>query len=348
MYKPLISYSDSLVKNLVEIEHYKTIINGVDLSYGAKSKLGNMTKTLNLFYFAKYIGKELTLKEAEKISKGAVINLQEDSERIVIWNVKNILEFKFSSLADSYSDFDSSILRQINKTIVNKWKGTNEARFRSLQDNVDEKWDNFVKYHDRSIQNSQVEAEVVELAEWNSYNKPIVSEVIRVGIICLRLIEIAPFIAGNIITNFVTLDYLLYKLGYSNKIYFSTLKFLQQNQEALAFAFENYTKSKNTTTFLETFVSELKKELIRIRESIDEFVKEDEKSRKQPFLDLNKRQLKVLKYLQTVPTIKREDYCHMMDVSTMTAFRDLKDLLRKKLIKTDGQGRGTKYRLATM
>jgi hypothetical protein len=31
----------------------------------------------------------------------------------------------------------------------------------------------------------------------------------------------------------------------------------------------------------------------------------------------------------------------------MTAFRDLKDLVRKKLIKLDGKGRGTKYKLAS-
>ena len=75
---------------------------------------------------------------------------------------------------------------------------------------------------------------------------------------------------------------------------------------------------------------------------------EDERAKKQPFLDLNPRQLKVLRYLQNVPYIKREDYCHMMDVSTMTAFRDVNDLVRKKLLKVEGQGRGTKYRLSTM
>jgi hypothetical protein len=31
----------------------------------------------------------------------------------------------------------------------------------------------------------------------------------------------------------------------------------------------------------------------------------------------------------------------------MTAFRDLKDLVRKKLIKMDGEGRGTKYFLSS-
>jgi len=36
----------------------------------------------------------------------------------------------------------------------------------------------------------------------------------------------------------------------------------------------------------------------------------------------------------------------MMDVSTMTAYRDLTELMEKKLVKLEGQGRGTKYMLS--
>ena len=74
---------------------------------------------------------------------------------------------------------------------------------------------------------------------------------------------------------------------------------------------------------------------------------EEKRNTSQPFLDLNKRQLKILRYLQNIPTVQRDDYCQMMDVSTMTAYRDLNDLVSKKLIKVEGQGRGTKYKLAS-
>jgi len=66
---------------------------------------------------------------------------------------------------------------------------------------------------------------------------------------------------------------------------------------------------------------------------------------KKLFIDLNKRQLRILKYLQTIPVVRREDYVQMLNISTMTAYRDLNQLVRAKLIKTAGTGRGTKYML---
>ena len=86
--------------------------------------------------------------------------------------------------------------------------------------------------------------------------------------------------------------------------------------------------------------------MLETREEMVKTLNEEDKSSKKPFLDLNKRQLKILRYLQTIPTVKREDYVQMMDVSTMTAYRDLTELMEKKLVKLEGQGRGTKYMLS--
>jgi hypothetical protein len=39
---------------------------------------------------------------------------------------------------------------------------------------------------------------------------------------------------------------------------------------------------------------------------------EETNTNSQPLLDLNKRQLKILRYLQTIPTVKREEYCQCL------------------------------------
>jgi predicted HTH transcriptional regulator len=103
-----------------------------------------------------------------------------------------------------------------------------------------------------------------------------------------------------------------------------------------------------SSLWIERFVKSMARDVEEQKNEIDkQMAEEQEKNAKQPFLDLNKRQLKILKYLQTIPTVKREDYCAMMDVSTMTAYRDLDDLVNKKLIKVEGRGRGTKYMLVS-
>ena len=81
-------------------------------------------------------------------------------------------------------------------------------------------------------------------------------------------------------------------------------------------------------------------------ENLKDTIKEGE-SKKQPFLNLNKRQLKILKYLQKISQIKREEYVEIMEVSTMTAYRDLDELVKKGLLKVSGQGRSTRYILAS-
>ncbi|MDQ7020842.1 MAG: hypothetical protein Q9M91_03260 [Candidatus Dojkabacteria bacterium] len=217
-----------------------------------------------------------------------------------------------------------------------------------MNDKIDDRWDNYVDLRDPNIASHEIDSAVEDLVDWYLNSMIVITPVVRIGVLIFRLMEISPYIAGNKLTIAALLDYLLLKQGMSSKIYTSTLKFLENSEKKLMASFDLSRRSHDLSLWLENFTDGLVRELVTVREDIDRFIIEDEKSKKQPFLDLNKRQLKVLKYLQTVPTIKREDYCHMMDVSTMTAFRDMKDLVRKKLIKTEGKGRGTKYKLASM
>lgn len=101
----------------------------------------------------------------------------------------------------------------------------------------------------------------------------------------------------------------------------------------------------NATPWIEMFAQIIATEIKGVREKATRYSTDENKPTAQPFLNLNKRQLKILKYLQTIPTVKREDYVQMFDISTMTAFRDLNELLEKKLLRVDGQGRATKYLL---
>ena len=213
---------------------------------------------------------------------------------------------------------------------------------------MDDRWDNFVELRDANLNVNQIQMAVDELIEWYKFSIPTHAPVVRIAIAFYRLIEICPFTAGNKFTLTSILDYLLLKNGLGAKVYSSVVRVIHQNDQILRTAFKSSKQNFDLTNWIEAFTTALAAEMMSVREEINDFVLDEEKSKQQPFLNLNNRQLKVLKYLQNVPLIKREDYCHMMEVSTMTAFRDLNDLVRKKLLKTEGQGRGTKYKLASM
>ena len=61
---------------------------------------------------------------------------------------------------------------------------------------------------------------------------------------------------------------------------------------------------------------------------------------------LNRRQVALLDYLRANGVATNREYVQLVNVSVPTGWRDLKDLLDKGLIRAEGQGRNTVYRLA--
>jgi Fic family protein len=348
MYTPKFNYSDKVVQNLVKIERSKTILENLDLSYGIRQKLLTQLKAKDIMHLANGMGLDITLKDAEKLVNSQRIESVDETRSTILKNFKNAIDFNRSNVADTYAEFDRSVLFHITKLILNQWRETWEVNVRNFHDKLDERWDNYVTMRDTNISVNDIDSEINELIEWYKYSIPAITPVVRIAIVMYRLIEISAFSAGNKFIIWALIDYMLLKNGLSSRSYVSVIQMLSGSEERILKGYEIVRKTYDLSHWIDIFTSIISSELMSVREQIHEFVTEEEKSKQQPFLNLNKRQLKVLKYLQNVPVIKREDYCHMMEVSTMTAFRDLNDLVRKKLVKVEGKGRGTRYKLSSM
>lgn len=347
MYQPKFSYSDQLVSNLIKLEGLKVSLSESDLSYSIKHKLTLKAKTSDIFHFSHLVGLDLTLKDSEKIANGLRLDNLSDVRNKLLNNFRNVIEFNRSNIADTYSELDFTVLLHINKLLLGNLKELWDSRFRGPSDTLtdDDKW---VELVDKNISGDDIQKEMINLVEWYKSVQVTMPEVVRIAIVVYRLLESSPYLYANLYTSILVADYISNKKGYSSRIYSSLIKMFDSNQEQLLEAYKISRTNFDQSIWIELFSDLLIKEVGSVKENISDFIVEDEKSKNQPFLDMNKRQLKVLRYLQTVPFIKREDYCHMMEVSTMTAFRDLNSLVRKKLLKVDGQGRGTKYRLTSM
>lgn len=348
MYHPQFTYTDRIVSLLLKCEKNKTRLENIDLSYPIKSKLQHGTSATEIVLVAAILDIEITLKEAGILRDGGSISKLEKDQETVLKNIHAALSFIRSEDVVNYPEIEHSVLQTINTYFVAELRENWDARYRTLNDPLDKRFEAFISYRDQEITSEQIDTFTNELIEWMKSTKPFMPNLVRLAIFSYRFIEIMPFIAGNSQTLILAIDYLLSKSDFGYKTYTSTYRFIYNAGESLVKALEISRRNYDMSTWIEFFVDAYNKELLRASEDISKFIENDEKSKQQPFLGLSKRQLKVLKYLQTVPTIQREDYCHMMEVSTMTAYRDLNDLVRKKLIKVDGKGRGTKYRLASM
>ena len=60
-------------------------------------------------------------------------------------------------------------------------------------------------------------------------------------------------------------------------------------------------------------------------------------------LDINERQKKAIKYVNEKLSITRREYVEINNVSSKTAYFELKDLVDKKIFISEGRGSGTRY-----
>ncbi len=346
MYQPNFSYTDRIVNSLIKLESVKSAITVYDIKNDDKHRLMLNAKTLDIFNIGSSLDLEMSIKDANKIATGLRLDNIDDENAKLISNFRDSYEFSRSPASDSYAEMEVTTILHFLRIMS---KGIKREVTPSIRNSFFiESSDKLENLRDKSLDYSRAEYELYELIQW--YNNGVLDtpSIIRISIFIYRFIELFPLSVLNYFTLLCLVDYLMHKNGYGSRVYLSNIKFFLGNFDRLVAGFNQSRVNSNLIFFVETFIYELYKELNVTRENLNEFVKEDLESRDEPFLDLNKRQLKILRYLQTVPLIRREDYCHMMEVSTMTAFRDLNDLVRKKLLKIEGMGRGTKYRLTSM
>lgn len=342
MYEPKYQISDRLLLDLIKIEHNKIHLESNDLSSQTKKMLDLKSKSVNIFHMAHMIGVELTIKDAEKAIEGKKVATN-DFRGTLLNNFRNCMDFVRSNVTDSYMDIDINLLLHFNKILLTDWKEVWEAKFRGTSEEPDGNLDNWIQLRNQSLHGLMIEEKLNELFTWYKGSTSKIHPLIRISIMIYELMRISPFAYCNELTIIAITDYLLQKNGFIQKTFLPIVREfdLHDSENIEIWKLTNENKG-DLTMWIERFIQNLNS---GINEDVDRIqqVTKSEKTSKQPFLDLNRRQLKILRYLQTIPTVKREDYVQMMDISTMTAFRDLSDLVEKKLIRIEGKGRGTKY-----
>lgn len=347
MFEPKYTISDRLLSAIVKTETTRTAMELSTASGQIKAQMTDLAKAQNLLHLAHMLELTVTLKDAQKLADGYKLEF-EDVRGDILANFRNVLEFNRSNVADSYMDLDFGVMLHLNKILLTRWQEPWEVKFRLAGEKPDASYDSLLPLVPELSEGPQLQEELRELLDWYRTSNARINDLIRIGVLVYRLIELLPFRVANELTIMALVDFLLYRYGYVAKTNLPVMMCFDTNHAEQLDAWQLSKRNYDLTLWLERFVRDIAKCMQEAKTEMDNKVNEEhEKTTKQPFLDLNNRQLKVLRYLQTIPTVKREDYCKMMDVSTMTAFRDLNELVRKKLVKVEGQGRGTKYMLAT-
>lgn len=346
MFKPQYTISNSILENIVRFEVTKNTIKMKDLSNYLKEKAQMESIALDIFHLSQLVGSKISLKEARSIASGKSFS-EIDYRGNYLTNFRNAIEYFYSSNSFIYP-LEWKTFVHINKLMITNVFDDWEAKLRIGGEPVDPKDDNWIELRDQSLKPIDVQTELTNLIDWVKYNESIVSPVIVTAILIYKLIRIFPFVKLNKLSIITIAKFIMLKNDLLCNAMIPSVKLFDQFQVDFIECWKNtYLANDNLTQWIEKFSSVLSIEANNTLNFISKLIEDEKEKHKQPFLNLNRRQLKILRYLQTIPVVKREEYMRMMEVSTMTAYRDLSELTRKGLLKTQGKGRGITYSLTS-
>ncbi|MBU0976654.1 MAG: DeoR family transcriptional regulator [Patescibacteria group bacterium] len=346
MADPTFRITNNILNSIVKFEIEKKGIENKNLPEAIIQKARLGANSEDIFHLGNMLELNLSLKTAGKIASGKTLGI-EDYKGLYLTNFRNAIEYILATQS-AYYPIQANILLHLNKILITGIAEEWDSKFRSGGEQINEQDDNWLQFTDKDIPSVEVQSQALKIIEWFASKQNQVHPLITIPVVLFRLIRIAPFVFGNKITILATCKYLFFKGGiYIDGLIPLTKNFALFEKEYFEAWKEAISTNDDVTSWIEVFTRSFSGEAKTVGENVGKLLTEIRENNKQPFLELNKRQLKILRYLQNIPLVKREEYVEILDVSTMTAYRDLTQLVKKGLLRVEGHGRGTKYMLAT-
>ncbi|MBP6979955.1 Fic family protein, partial [Candidatus Curtissbacteria bacterium] len=198
----------------------------------------------------------------------------------------------------------------------------------------------------------KVAGEIRYFLDWlNSKESENIHPTLKAGVVHYNLARIHPFVDGNGRTSRACATLVLFLSGYDIKKFFAleeyydtdAASYYQTLQETSNQIVEGES-DRDLTGFLEYFTKGLAVELTRVRERVQHLSSDLRLKKRVGQLALTERQAKIVEYIQSYGKITNREWRSLLpDYSDDTVLRDLKDLIKKKIIKKKGTTKSAAY-----
>lgn len=347
MHEPKFSITNKILKNIGIIEASREVIENSPLVPAWEAKFRDDALVRTVHHGTHIEGNELNLTEAEKVLAGAkIVGRERDIQEVL--NYRNVLRF--------ISEYDKPTIGE--ETIQHIHELT---AHRILPDEV-------VGHYRKTqvvIKNSQtgevtfrpppaVEVPFLlkDFLEWlNTTGSEDVHTALRAGISQYEIVRIHPFLDGNGRVGRALATLVLFKEGYDVKRFFSLEEHYDREPAIYYEALQSVGREQgNVTGWLEYFTEGLAIELTRVKEKVKS-LSTDLKLKKtlggKP-LAVNERQIKVVEFIQENGFLQNKAFFELFPmISEDTVLRELKDLIKKGIVKKEGSTKGVRYVLRT-
>lgn len=343
MYQPKYVLTNRILRAIGAIEAAKEVIENSPLVPAWEAKFREDAIVRTVHHGTHIEGNNLNYTEAGKILSGAKIVARERDIQEIL-NYRNVL--RYISQYDKAMISDEIIKKIHSLTTYRILPEEKVGEYRRTQVVVKNSQTGEITF--RPPPALEIPFLITDFLDWlNQTNPEELHPVITAGITHYELVGIHPFIDGNGRVARAMATLILFRSGYDVKRFFSLEE--HYDREPL-----NYYESLqsvalnggNQTKWLEYFCDGLAVELNRVKEKVKS-ISTDIKIKKSlggAQMSLTERQIKIMEFIQENGFLQNKTFFELFPmVSEDTVLRELKDLMKKGIVKKEGSTKGAKY-----
>ena len=350
VFQPKFTITPQILSNVAKATAAKEIIENAPLvpAWEAKFRKEAMIRTVH--HGTHIEGNPLNLDQAKEVLDGRPIEAKDRDIQEII-NYRNVLKYIDKLREKEDKRIGEEDLLQIHKLTTEKVLPKDQVgQYRKVPVVVRNMRTKQVSFIPPTVH--EIPRLAKEFLEWlNSGNTKVIHPILRAGISHYELARIHPFADGNGRMARAMATLVLFLGGYDVKRFFSLEEYYDRNTHKYYQSLQKVSNQRippgyhrDLTPWLEYFTEGLAMELVRIKEKVLKLSADAKLKGKVGQLALSERQAKLVEYIQDYGQISNADWRRLLpDVSDDTILRDLKDLIKKKLVKKKGKTKAAVY-----
>ena len=344
MFKPNFKITNKIINYLTDIAAARELILNAPLLPQWEVKLRKEAIVKMAHHSTSIEGNPLTLEQVKNLLAGKEIVAWEKDKKEVINYVK-VLEYIDKLGEERIKNITEKIILKIHYITTHDILPKKQSGcYRKVPVAV---VDGYGKVVFQPPSNKKIPNLMKDFSSWlNSNQAQELNPILLSGCSHYEFVRIHPFVDGNGRTARALATLVLYLKGFDTKRFFALDDYYNEERGRYYAALQTVDqKTLDITRWLEYFCEGVAVSMNRVKQTVLEFSYDRKLKEKKGQIFLDKRQMKILKHLQTNPRISISEIQEMFNISREMANRIIKVLLEQNLITRKGRGRATYYEL---
>lgn len=342
-FKPKFTITNTILNHLTKITMVKGFLDAAILSEDWVKEMQNRALILEAHHTTHIEGTQLTLEQSEKLLNGEVPANTDPEDVKELMNYRDAFEF-VSNYLNSNLPITEGLIREIHKCLVKEVRGNSSmpGEYRKVQNYVVNSKTGETVYTPPPAYEVQIMMQ--ELVDYINKDEE-VHPVLIAGISQFQLVHIHPFLDGNGRTARLLSTLCLYRKGYDFKKLFTISEYYDRNRADYYKAIQNVREcAMDMTGWLEYFTNALAQQMQEIKIKGEVVIRADVLEKR---YHLSLRQTKAVRYVLQYGELTIKEFAELCsDTPRRTLQRELKILVDKGLLKTEGATNQLIYKLA--